>query len=805
MKVDMNKIPGYIPVQETGPGKRKKPVSKYKTRLLQTACLAMVLSVVGGATLFTSFRSGGDVSADEPYDIGETVPVFTVQQYADVKVPDIGGEEGVPVIIDGKLSRLTVDNDGRAAMKTERMQLYEDYETDWEKVNTIGMMSCLDLSDDGPEGFRLSEVWFGSDSTSENQSDFLVLQVPERLDSVTLTNNPEGTGISVAEGGYYKPDAEGNYKISVTDGMTVRLIYEEKESWTYADVSLYDYDVTDGGYYLEPDHSDPGEKQDTSARTGDEETIYLDAAASGIHSDENYRGSGARFAFGADGIGTDMSAASLDVTGTLNVFNQKNKDLCGITPGLVKGLSSDGIRFVENVNAPALFDGTAAGRTDYCEREYSLGFDISGYTHTLSSVESAWGTCIEDMGLVNDGFWILDNAPSYNTDGHDVAYTGTDDSVQAFRTGDKSPVPFAASDDGAAHNRFFGLSYTADFMLSPGYTGPLDVFTYGDDDVWVLAAQVDGNGNVKQDTVVMISDLGGVHDSVGSYVSLWDKIGKVPYGAEAQTWRLFFFWLERDGVKADTGLLVTLPELGERKERDTASLLVEASNYDSTGAGITRTFLLDDSSDNRYHAIADDGSEMTIASGTEFTINGGDYVSIGGLTPGSEIIVSETGRDNVWHSYGDKGFDKGKEAPCIAGITRKAKFISTVNSGTLSIGVDAAGDPEGGFRFLLTVDGMPDSEISAMDAGNNPLGSRMMNDGKLDLTLSAGEVITLYNLPDGSRFTLEPLTVPDYDVSEILVDHAGADGAVTSGELPASVIYRFEQEEDSAGETVPEV
>lgn len=802
MKIDKNKLPGCVPEQETGLIK-SFVIKTYRGRILKAACFAAVLAVAGGGMVLHSMKTGDGVSADEPYDMAETVPSFTVQQYADVTVPDIGkGDDGVPVITGSEVSRLaTDDKDGKPLMAVRRMPLYEDYETDWMKTDSIELMSCLDLEEDGPEGWRLSEVWFGTNKESMNQSDFLVLQVPEEgLGNVALTNNPDSAGISAAEGGYYKPDSDGRYKIPITDGMTVRLIYEERESWTYADADLYDYDVTDGGYYLSSDYYHMGNRRETSSRTGDEKSIYLDAVAAGIHTEENYQKTGARFAFGADGIGTDMANESLsDSMDTLNVFNYKNEGLSGITPEIVTGTDGSGLKFTEAVSAPELFGGEAAGKTPYTEREYSLGFDIRGYTHTLSSVESAWGTCVENMDFVNSGFWILDNAPSYNTDGHDVSCAGGDESVMAFRSGDRAPVPFAATDDGAPHNRFFGLSYTADFELSPGYTGPLGFFAYGDDDIWAFAAQVGADGNIIPGSMMTVADLGGVHGSTGCYTDLWDVIEKVPYGEEGQTWRLFFYWLERDGVRADIGLSVTLPEYGMRKNRETASLMLEAASYDSTGAGIGRTFILDDGSQNRYYAVCDDGSELTVTSGQEFQIKGGGYVSIGGLTPGSEVIVSETGRDNVWHSYGDGGYDSGNEAPCVAGVTRKVMFLSTVNAGTLSIGIDAPGTPDGGFRLQLTMDGMKDGEVSAMDAGNNPLGSRMTDkDGKLELTLSAGEVITLYNLPDGTGFELVPVKTPGYRASEILLDHAGAEGITTHGELPAYVIYRFEKEEEKA-------
>lgn len=800
MKIDKNKLSGYVPEQETGPV--KSFISKtYHGRIMKAACFAAALAVLSGGMVFHSIRTGDGVSADEPYDMAEAVPVFTVQQYADVTMPDIGkGDDGIPVITGSEMSRLAVDgSDGKPLMAVRRMPLYEEYETDWMKTDSIELMSCLDLAEGGPEGWRLSEVWFGQDKDSMNQSDFLVLQVLEEgLDNVTLTNNPGSSGISVAEGGYYKPDGSGRYLIPITDGMAVRLIYEEKESWAYADADLYDYDVTDGGYYLSPDHYNASDRQETSARTGNEESLYLNATEAGIHMKENYKGTGARFAFGADGIGTDLANESLsDSMDTLNVFNYKNKNLSGITPGLVTGTNGNTLKFTEGVSAPELFGGEAAGKTPYTEREYSLGFDIHGYTHTLSSVESAWGTQMENMGLVNSGFWILDNTPSYNTDGHDVSYAGGDESVMALRSGNGTPVPFAPSDDGMAHNRFFGLYYAADFELSPGYTGPLEFFAYGDDDVWAFAAQVDTDGNIVPGSMITVADLGGVHESTGCYTNLWDMVEKIPYGEESQTWRIFFYWLERDGIKADIGLSLTLPEHGMRRDRETASLMIEAANYDSTGAGIGRTFILDDGSENRYHAVCDDGSELTVISGQEFSVKGGGYVSISGLTPGSEVMVSETGRDNVLHSYGDDGYNNGNEAPCIAGVTKKVMFLSTVNTGTLSIGIDAPGTPDGGFKLELVMDGMKNGEVSAMDAGNNPMGSRMTDkDGKLELTLSAGEVVTLYNLPDGTGFELMPVNTPGYITTEILLDHAGAEGVTTHGELPAYVIYRFEKEEE---------
>ena len=103
-------------------------------------------------------------------------------------------------------------------------------------------------------------------------------------------------------------------------------------------------------------------------------------------------------------------------------------------------------------------------------------------------------------------------------------------------------------------------------------------------------------------------------------------------------------------------------------------------------------------------------------------------------------------------------------------------FLSTMNPGTLTVAVDSSGNPENGYGIELELIDMGSSEVSAMDGHNSPLGSRFTDeDGKMVITLAAGETLSLYNM-QGGAFVLRPQAVPGYHVSEILLDGAEADG-----------------------------
>lgn len=804
MKVDMNKLMG-TDMEEMRPSPHRGIT---KSIVMRVGCGALCLMLAGSIMIEQSVLNKDDVSADELYDESLANPSFTVQHFADVAKIDIqSGEGDVTVLTNDDGQYYTeLDDNGMFNTITERVELYDEYQTNWEDINSITGASFLNDA----EGFSLSEVWFGQDKESKNQSDFLVLRIPMTdgkadLSKVVLTNNPEHPGLSTTTGGYYIPDSDGNYIVCIQDSDVVRLVFKSEESWASGNVDVFDYDVSDGGYYLEDDYFHKNDIHETSGQANETGTIYVDAVENGIHSEKNYSGRGAKLAFGGADIGTELSDEFLDDgLNTLNIWNygqQEQTSGTGVAKGLVSGVDLDGdIKWSMGVSAPRLFSNVPAeGKTDY-QGKYSLVFKKNGFGRMLSAVESEYGTAAENLemmsdkgGVITNSFWITDVAPSYGTDGHDPIWGDGSENIVYYRTKDRAPEPFMASLDGQNHNSFFGMSYTEDFVLQPGYTGPLDFFGYSDDDMWVFAGQVDDNGNVLTDTVIQAADLGGVHDGAGYYCNLWDVIDQVSYGEDAQKWRLFVFWLERDGKTASCFLNFTLSEnVDNITDRDTGSVVIEAGKS-GVDESVNRTFLFDDGTYDRYTGIYDDEKKVTIVSGTEFTIPDGSFIEITGLNKDSEFKISETNAAHVWSSTGDN-YEETNVRNGTVGTDEWLTFISAADAGRIAITVDADNTPEGEYGMKLVIDGAESTEISAMDGSGNPIGSQFTDkNGVLNFTLAAGETLMLYNLPDGAEFTLTPDEVPGFRISEILLNNANASGMAVTGRCPAYVAYRYKE------------
>lgn len=810
MKVDMNKLNELNKLTE--PQKRHSP---YQRLAKKGACFAACLALVGAGTVYQSMMNRDSASADVLYQTLEADPSFTVQHVGDVSKIDIQPGEGAVTVLaaDGESWHAGLNEDGTLATVTSRMTLYEEYITSWRDTDTIEEISFLNGNGGAQaDGYVLKEVWFGKNKISQNESDFLILTVPETdgqadLSCITLTNNPEHPKLSVATGGYYAPDSDGKYTVCIQDGDVIRLVFGMDTGYEFADVNVFDYDVSDGGYYLEDDYFHLGSLKATSGQGEEKGEIYVNAIGNGIHSEENYSGSGPKLAFGGADIGTDLEDEYLTTElDTLNIWNYEHQGETygtGVTTGLSAGVDAGGnLVWADHFSSLNLFGaGSTAGRTNYTEEDYSLTFEANGFTRTLSGTECRYGEGLGGLNVLTDvngnltnNFWILDSAPSYGTDGHDPIWGTGSEHIQYYRTFDRSPEPFKASIDGLEHNKFFGFSYTEDFTLSPGYAGALDFFGYSDDDMWVYAGRIGDDGQVMTDTVVQVADLGGVHNGAAYYSNLWNVIDKVPYGEEAQTWRLFVFWLERDGLSASCYMNFTLPEAALTDVHEFSSVQIEAGNY-GIDAREARTFIFNDSSYNRYQGTYSDGSAVTIVSGKEFNIPSGSYITIEGLSTGTAFTVQETGSANVWVTAGDRHMATDSIEGVI-GTDRTMTFVSTANAGILSIAADADGTPEGGYRFRLTVDAETITDVLATDANDNLVGNRFVdNDGQLVIALEAGEMLTLYNLPENVGFTLVPEPSPGYHVSEIVLNNAGADDTIVTGQFPAYVVYRYEVNE----------
>ena len=174
-----------------------------------------------------------------------------------------------------------------------------------------------------------------------------------------------------------------------------------------------------------------------------------------------------------------------------------------VIKGLLKGLDADGnVEF--NYPDPGFFtnsDLLAGNSTDnYLRkvyRDYTLNFDRSGDTYTLTGVTDGNGTNVTGQynlnrtGKSGADFFPLDSVQS----SYEKAYTRKQD----------SPLP----EDNKIHNYYFGMRYDIKFKLGD-YIGPLSYSFTGDDDMWVV---LDG----KQ----VVIDLGGIHNAATSTVDLW--------------------------------------------------------------------------------------------------------------------------------------------------------------------------------------------------------------------------------------------------------------------------------------------
>lgn len=174
-----------------------------------------------------------------------------------------------------------------------------------------------------------------------------------------------------------------------------------------------------------------------------------------------------------------------------------------VIKGLLQGLDADGnVEF--NYPDPGFFtnsDLLAGNSTDnYLRkvyRDYTLNFDRSGDTYTLTGVTDGNGTNVTEQynlnrtGKSGEDFFPLDSVRS----SYEKAYTRKQD----------SPLP----EDNKIHNYYFGMRYDIKFKLGD-YIGPLSYSFTGDDDMWVV---LDG----KQ----VVIDLGGIHNAATSTVDLW--------------------------------------------------------------------------------------------------------------------------------------------------------------------------------------------------------------------------------------------------------------------------------------------
>lgn len=261
-------------------------------------------------------------------------------------------------------------------------------------------------------------------------------------------------------------------EFNVAQDATVKVYYEPVTVNFAGAPTFYDYTVKAGSNYSINQPSNYGKNKDSDKK------LTMGEAK------QNYQNYG--YNWKKDGL-------------SVNTWTGSD----AVIKGLLKGLDADGnVEF--NYPDPGFFtnsDLLAGNSTDnYLRkvyRDYTLNFDRSGDTYTLTGVTDGNGTNVTEQynlnrtGKSGEDFFPLDSVRS----SYEKAYTRKQD----------SPLP----EDNKIHNYYFGMRYDIKFKLGD-YIGPLSYSFTGDDDMWVV---LDG----KQ----VVIDLGGIHNAATSTVDLW--------------------------------------------------------------------------------------------------------------------------------------------------------------------------------------------------------------------------------------------------------------------------------------------
>ena len=565
----------------------------------------------------------------------EANPEFTVQYYANLDVVQTG-DGGQLTVIDtsnggnnqgGKLPK----ND--STPKTKNIILKEAGNSRYQVATTETLTEVYKTGEfqfsEAPrpeyfnilqknENYTLKEVWVlkgGKDSASTNSADW---DIKTYTADLKFTNNAE--------------EAEGN-TVLIEDGTVIRLVYDPTTNDYRNDVNFYDYDITEDGTHTNKN----GPK--------------------GINNSENYSQDGSKLAFGNANTGTGLE----NVNWNGNTLNKANgPGYKGCTFGLVTEMEDGKIQYAAGVAAPNLFnEGAAIGKTTYTN--YDLVFKRNGDTYTLSSVDGAGLVGLDQFSRLSqysDGtqfwngniiwtnnFWPMDNekgkdphSGNYNNRGKYTTYANK-------TSGETKDYP--ASDDSKFHNNLFGMQYAVNFTLSEAYTGPLEYYFFGDDDMWVF---LDDR---------LVCDIGGVHSSVGQYVNLWDYLEKGSSGTHTLT----FFYTERGLSGSSCYMQFTLPSVTSATPGiKTGTLTVEKQVDGEADQNEEFTFKLnlEDENGNKLTNVYPcdyPHSVGSIGDGDTFTLKAGESITVSGLPYGTTYTIKESEAEGYTVSYEINGKD----------------------------------------------------------------------------------------------------------------------------------------------------
>lgn len=584
-------------------------------------------------------------------------------------------------------------------------QVYSD--NTFAYISSPGLKYIDKLTDN--KHYTCKELWVLNEGGDPNSTDHNNWTVYQNLDAVQFTNRAEIAAENPGTYIYIRPGGQ----------TTLRLVYSAMNDFFTSSAAFYDYDITDGN------------------KEGD----YWLTGTSGINSKSNYPTNNAKtkwtdyrdtLAFGNANCGTGM--ANYQFAGRyLNKFSGVRDDF-GCTFKLANSLDENGhIVYDDWLIAPKLFnDGNANGKKTYSGS--SLTFNRVGDTYTLTSATAAGvgsigtlekffnpspkaGTIYDENYTNSEGqkniiftnnFWPLDGAqdkkdPIFGETGKAVPYRGYVSGGNGNWTAE--PGTFPGSDDGRAHNSFFGMQYAVTFTLTPDYVGPLDYTFFGDDDMWVFL----------DDTLVC--DIGGVHSSVGEYVNLWDYIRTDRTEDEQHT--LTFFYTERGASGSTCYMNFTLPSVsGVNIEQKTGDLEISKQVIGEDDPDKDKEFTFDikftDANGSRiwddyaYTRTKNDGSteaDLVLHNGSQFSLKAGETIRIKYLPIGLRYEITELDPDGYTVTNTVDGVLSGggsAQGTIIKDIPGTVVFTNTMKKVSLTLQkLDQDGKPLKGAVFKL--------------------------------------------------------------------------------------------------------
>lgn len=562
------------------------------------------------------------------------------------------------------------------------------------------------LSDNA--GYSLKEIWVlksGKSADSSNASDWTVYGT-----DIHFTNR--------------EASAAGSDTVYITDETVIRLVYDSATSSFTAPTTFYDYNITNG-------------ETNSSGQ-------YLTATA-GINSKENFTQSKSGttwetydnlLAFGNVNTGTGLGFYLFDSNNYINKYNGNSAKGC--TFGIAKGynVNTKRISYDDSLLVANLFnEGSAKGKVTY--EDSSITFERVADTYTISSVSvndngtsrvidhnlqeffnPSPKTATTHTHIFTNNFWPMDTVSKttdpifgdVNNNKSLIGYT-TADSATDLRPNNSNykanvSKTFPTGDDGRAHNSYFGMMFSIEFLLTEDYLGPLEYVFYGDDDMWVFLDNT------------LVCDIGGVHSSVGEYVNLWDWIG-AEKGNGTHHHTLTFFYTERGASGSTCYMNFTLPSVtGINIEQKATSLRVEKkvvgesdptqefefdiNIYDSDG-----TQVKDDYAYTKYDAEGNKlDSDLVLHDGSSFTLKNGEYIIIDYLPFGTRYTVTE--RDPTGYNVSSKingVVQLGSEATgtIIKDVVNQVLFTNTIDKVDMTLQkLDVSGTPLTGAVFSLT-------------------------------------------------------------------------------------------------------